>query len=72
MKKDTESFLRLMNAQNERIAARETGKAKEPNVDPIREQRQEERRDKWGTLRARSKPGNRPHKARNVFPYVNP
>jgi hypothetical protein len=72
MKESTENFLRILNEQNARIAARESGKAPpEPDVDPIREQRQQERRDKWGQLRAREKSGKRPHKARSVFPRVD-
>lgn len=74
MKESTENFLRILNEQNARIAAREADKTPEPelDVDPIREQRQQERRDKWGQLRAREKSGKRPHKARSVFPRVDP
>lgn len=71
MKESTEKFLRILNEQNARIAAREAGKTPEPDIDPIREQRQQERRDKLGQLRARQKSGNRPHRARSVFPRVD-
>lgn len=70
--RDTAEFLRIMNERNAAIAAREAAKPHEPDVDPIREKRQQERRDKWGQLRAREKPGKRVHKARNVFPRVDP
>lgn len=73
MARDTKKFLEILNRQNEAIAAREAAKVKaaEEAVDPVREQREQERRDKWGQLRAREKPGNRPHRARSVFGYTN-
>lgn len=73
MKESTENFLRILNEQNARIAALEADRAQQKaDVDPIREQRQQERRDKLGQLRAREKQGKRPHRARSVFPRVDP
>lgn len=70
MARDTQKFLEILEAQNRRVAAREV-KAAEEAVDPIREQREQERRDKWGQLRAREKPGKRPHRARSIFGYTD-
>jgi hypothetical protein len=70
---DTERFLRLLNEQNERIAAYE--EANQPKLvgeDPIRLQREKERRDKWETLRARSHASKHPQRVRRVFPFVDP
>jgi hypothetical protein len=69
----TERFLRLLNEQNTAIAAREAElEAAKPKPDLIRLQREQERREKWGELRARERPSKRPHRSRNVFPYSNP
>lgn len=70
MAKDTRKFLEILNRQNEAIAVREA-KEIEENVDHIREQREQARREKYGTLRAREKPGNRPHRARSVFGHTD-
>lgn len=48
---ETAEFMRLMELQNARIAARE--KQKEAEVDHIRIQREKEYREKYGKLRAR-------------------
>ena len=63
-------FLRRMNEQNDRIAAREAEKASPAGgVDPIREERMAERREK-GQLRARPHPSKRPRKAKPVWDTV--
>lgn len=63
-------FLRRMNEQNERIAAREAAEASPTGgVDPIREQRMTERREK-GQLRARPHPSKRPRRAKPVWDTV--
>jgi hypothetical protein len=74
MKEDTQKFLEIINAQAERFQAREAEKTQPSGVgfDPIRVQREQERRDKLGQLRAREKSGKRPHRARSVFPRVDP
>lgn len=61
MGKDTEAFLRTLNKQNEAIAAREKAKqeSRESDLDPVRIQRQKDRREKWGQLRAREQTGNK-------------
>lgn len=52
---DTEAFLKMLHEQNTAIAAAEEPKEKGPvGLDPIRVQREEERRKKFGTFRARS------------------
>lgn len=71
MKESTERFLRMMHEQNARIAAQEAKKEEESGVDPIREQREKERREKWGQLRAREKPSRRPRQVRSVLPYID-
>lgn len=64
-------FLRRMNEQNERIAAREEQKTSPTGgEDPIRLQREQERREKWGQLRAREHPSKRPRRARPVWDTV--
>jgi len=67
----TEDFLRLLNEQNTAIAAREELSIDIP-PDLVREQREKERRERWGQLRAREHPSKRPRQARNVFGYVDP
>jgi len=73
MDNSTERFIELLEAQNRRLAAQAAREAEQPEAkpDPIRLQREEERREKWGTLRAREQPSKRPHRARNVFDYVD-
>lgn len=68
----TERFLRRMNEQNERIAAQDTVERTPATTrDPIREQRQAERREKLGQLRARTHSGKRVQKISNVLPHIN-
>lgn len=68
---DTESFLRLLNEQNKAIAARDAALLVEVPVDPVRQQKEQERREKWGQLRAREHPGSRPFEVRSVFGHTN-
>lgn len=68
----TENFLRLLNEQNKTIAAREAALLVEIPTDPVRLQRDQERREKWGQLRAREHTSKRPKQARSVFGYVDP
>lgn len=67
-------FLRRMNEQNDRLAAKAAEEAAPPEIgeDPIRLQREAERREKWGTLRAREHTSKRPHQARTIWGYVDP
>ena len=69
MDKSTEEFLRVMNERNAAIAAR----AKEvPTPDELRLQREKERREKWGQLRAREQPSKRPTRNQgSPFGYVD-
>jgi hypothetical protein len=68
MGKDTESFLRMLEEQNARIAAREAeAEAQKPKPDELRLQRDAERREKWGQLRAREKPSKRPRRVDQMF-----
>jgi hypothetical protein len=69
---DTESFLRLLNESNARIAAMEAAKAEATRPDEIRLQREQERREKWGQLRAREHPRSRHYQVNNVFGHNNP
>lgn len=77
MNKDTEEFLEALNKQNQAIADREAEKEKakeiaKPPPDLVRLQREQERREKWGQLRAREQPNKRPHRVRRLFPFSNP
>jgi hypothetical protein len=73
MDDSTANFLRLLNEQNTAIAAREAElEANKPQPDLVRLQREQERREKWGELRARERRSHRPHQVRRVFPFVNP
>jgi hypothetical protein len=72
MKDSTANFLRLMNERNAAIAALEAAKeAAIPDFDPIRLEREEERRAKYGQLRAREKPSHRQKRVRHLYghPY---
>lgn len=72
MKKSTARFLASMNAMNNSIAAREAEETQpKTDVDAVRLQRDAERRERLGTLRAREHPGKRPHRAYNVFGYID-
>lgn len=67
-------FLRRMNEQNDRIAAREAEEQAKKTAlgsDPIREQRMQERRERLGQLRARPHPSKRPRKAKPVWDTVH-
>lgn len=66
----TELFLRLMNERNNRIAADEP-EVLPPSLDPIREQRQADRREKLGQLRARTHSGKRPQRVRSILPHID-
>lgn len=68
-KKNTDEFLRLMNETNDVIAARasEAKIASQVGVDPIREQREADRREKFGQLRARPRPKKKTQHARSAF-----
>lgn len=72
-KKETSDFLRLMNQRNEAIASRETEEAAESSVgmDPVRLQREAERRERLGTLRANVHPSKKGRSVRNVFGYTD-
>lgn len=70
-REETARFLRLMNEENARIAAREAALLKEVPVDPVREQKDKERREKWGQLRAREHSSKRPMEVRSVFGHVD-
>jgi hypothetical protein len=69
--KSTERFLRLLNEQNARIAAYNAEQEQATTADPVRLQREQERREKWGTLRAREHPTRHPTRARRVSPYID-
>lgn len=72
MKESTARFLASMNATNNSIAARETEEAQAKIApDSERLKRDAERRERLGTLRAREHPGKRPHRAYNVFGYID-
>lgn len=70
-KGSTSDFLRLLNEQNERIAARKAAEEEEQQKlgsDPVRLQRDKERRERLGQLRAREHSGKRPRRViGNVF-----
>lgn len=70
MARDTARFFELLNQQNERIAARkaeEKAEEERRGSDQFRLQRDAEKREKWGQLRAREHPSKRPHRSRHVF-----
>jgi len=69
--RDTAEFLRIMNERNAAIAAREAekGRPEEPSEDPIRLQREKERREKYGELRAREHSGKRGRQVRTLWGY---
>lgn len=59
-------FLRLLNEQNERIAARkarEEEEARARGLDQVRLQKDQERRERLGQLRAREHSSKRPRRA---------
>lgn len=72
----TENFLRLLNEQNIAIAARQAQEAeaqaqKQVGADPVRTQREAERREKWGELRARERPSKHPYRVRTIFGHID-
>lgn len=75
MHESTKRFLQLMKEENEAIArlaaADAERKARKAQPDELRLQREAERREKLGELRARERPSNRPRKAYSVFPYID-
>ena len=77
MDESTANFLRVLNERNAAIAADEVKKKaeqealKQARTDPIRLQREQERREKWGALRARERLSNRPVRVRHVFDYID-
>jgi len=72
MEEKTRRFLELMEKQNRLVASlQEEQKKPIAGEDPIRVQREEERREKWGQLRAREHTGRRSKTVHRVFPYVN-
>jgi hypothetical protein len=67
-KRNTAEFLRLMNEANNAIAARAAQPVKNLRGDPVRIQRDAERREKaGGPLRAREHTRSRPVTARHAF-----
>lgn len=66
----TAEFFRLMNEANERIAAAEA-KKNEPDLDQVRLQKDAERRERYGQLRAREHTGKRPKQVRPIFGHVD-
>jgi hypothetical protein len=61
-----------MNEQNIAIAAQDAQKISNRSTpDPVRLQRDQERREKYGELRAREHPGKRPKQAHSIFPYID-
>lgn len=72
MDDSTKEFLRVMNERNDSIAAREAEKeANKPQPDLIRLQREQERREKWDQLRARTHGGSRPVRTRRLYGYTD-
>jgi hypothetical protein len=69
---DTENFLRLLNESNARIAAMEAERQAVKGLDEVRLQREQERREKWGQLRAREHQRSRHYQVNNVFGHNNP
>jgi hypothetical protein len=64
-----DEFIRLLNERNAYIAAMQV--EKENSVDQVRLQRDRERRERWGTLRARERPSRRPYVVHNAFGHVS-
>lgn len=67
MDDSTARFLQWMNDQNARIAAQ----VPEESLDPVRLKLEQERREKWGQLRARAH-NRKAKQVHNVFGYVDP
>ena len=63
-------FLRRLNEQNQRIADRQAAEEKakdEGGIDQIQLKRDQERRERWGQLRARPHPSKRNKHASPVW-----
>lgn len=72
MKESTARFLASMNAMNNRIAADEAAvEAPKADVDPVRVQRDAERRERLGQLRARVHPRKHTQTVYPVFGHVD-
>jgi hypothetical protein len=74
VRSDTKRFLELIERQNQAIFDREEAKKKAAHhVEPdlVRLQREKERREKYGTLRAREQPSKRPVRARRLFGFTD-
>jgi len=74
MKASTARFLELMNKANAKIAAHETQREAELEgigTDQVRVQRDAERRERLGQLRAIEHPRSRPKIANPVFGHIN-
>lgn len=72
MQESTRRFLELMEKQNRMVAeVREAEEARSGVVEPdyIRLAREQERREKYGELRAREHPGKRPQRVRRLFGF---
>lgn len=65
MDESTAKFFAFLERQNAAIAAREA--SREVELDQVRLQREVERREKWGQLRAREKPSHRPRRTRTLY-----
>lgn len=73
--KDTAGFLKWMNAMNDSIADPKAAEAKiksQVGLDPVREERDSERRERLGQLRARPKNRSKTNRIRNAFGYTDP
>lgn len=60
--RDTEKFLHLLEAQNVRIANTKKEKIEKTPPDLMRQQREKERREKFGTLQAKKQSGQKARK----------
>lgn len=67
METSTERFLRQLREQNAAIAAQEARKKEQVPPDPVRVKREQERREKYGTPRARTQPAGK-YKRPNTDP----
>lgn len=69
-KKDTAAFFRFINEMNASIT--EDKVESTAGLDQIRLERDAERRERLGTLRAREHIGSRPVQVRNIYGYIDP
>lgn len=70
MRSDTKRFLELMERQNRLVAEQQAAKAVPVEPDQVRLQREQERREKWGQLRAREQPSKRPVRTHKLW-YID-